>query len=250
MLGDVESIRYCPRKYEVVQCLAVATRTRTWYLRASKEDLSSWLVALTAAIKALRYTTTLTLVVKDVHLLTLVIRDPSLAIKAEKLAKKDKKHMEKIDKLSLLQLVQSEFLFTHERLAVTKLCQTGFSTPAEGGAVLLALCEYCWTRETREVPRLFLIAFLGLGVDILSVLRFYESTDWIKEHKAVTHYSNSAPKKVTTVSTNADGQMVTTTTMTEGRGAVESTIWSSKNKKKQCAPESAAIIEDHPRWRG
>lgn len=255
MLGDVESIRYCPRKYEAVQCLAVACSARTWYLRGSREDLSEWLVVLNASIKALRYTTTLTLVSKDnltqTHLLTLVLRDPALGTGPEKVAKKDKKHMEKMAGLSLIDLVQSEFMFTHERLAVTKICQTGFQSSVEGGALLLALAEYCWTRETREVPRLALIAFLGLNVDIGPITRFYESTDWIKEHKAVTHYSNSAQIKVTTKTTSPEtGEEITTTTVREGRAPISQTIWSSVQKKKHCAPNTWAIVEDSPRWRG
>lgn len=249
MLGDVESIRYCPRKYDKTQCLAVATPTRTWYLRGSPQDLSDWLKALSASIKALRYTTTITIVVKDVHLLTLVIRDTALGTGPEKVAKKDKKHIEKIDKLSLNELLQSEYLFTHQRLAVARICQTNFASPADGGAALLALCEYCWTRETREVPRVFLVALLGLGVDFMPAQRFYESTDWVKEHKAVTHYSNSAQFKTTTTTIDANGESVTTTVIREGRGPVESTIWSSQTKKKHCAPETWAMIEDHPRWR-
>lgn len=250
MLGDVESIRYCPRKYESVQCLAVATRTRTFYLRGSKEELSEWLIAISKAVKALRYTHLITLVAKDVFLLALVLRDPILAKDAEKVAKKDAKRMEKISKLNLTELVQSEYLWTHERLAVQHLCHAGFASPAEGGALLLALCEYGWTRETREVPRVALIALLGLGADPGPATRFYESTDWVKEYTAVTHYGNNAKTKVTVTETGADGVPVTKTVVREGRGPITSTIWSSSCKKKLCAPDTWAIIEDHPRWRG
>lgn len=250
MLGDVESIRYCPRKYEGVQCLAVATRTRTFYLRGSKEELSEWLVAISKAVKALRYTTLVTLVAKDVHLLTLVVRDAKISAGAEKLARKDAKQAEKISRLSPNELVQSEYLFTDERLAIQHLCHAGFTTPAEGGALLLALCEYCWTRETREAPRIVLIALLGLGADPTPATRFYESTDWVKEYTAVTHYGNNATTKVTVTETAPDGKATQRTIVREGRGPITSTIWSSTCKKKLGAPATWAIIEDHPRFRG
>ena len=252
MLGDLESIRFCPRKYGDGWCIAVATKTRTYYIRGSKAELSDWIVALGDYTKALRYCTTLNLVRNGTHLLTLAIRDPALGTNPEKEVKGDKEVMEELEKLSSLDVVHSEWLFTHERLAVKYLCLLGFTTPREGGDLLLHLCEYCWTRETREVPRLALIALLGLGADPGAALRFYNSTDWVKEYKSDKYYTTGYIN-TTTTSTNVGGTQTNTTVTQQGNTVKEhaqTTLWSSSMKKKLRAPNTFAMLEDHSSWGG
>jgi hypothetical protein len=253
MLGDIETLRFCPRKYASGSCIAVATKTRTYYLRGSRVELGEWLGAIGDACKALRYTTTLNLVHNGVHLLTLVLWDTALGSSPEKEGKKDKKVQKALESSNSRDLVHSEWLWTHERLAVRHLCLLGFSHQAEGGQLLLELCEYCWTRETREAPRRAVIALLGLGADPAPALRFYNSTDWVKEYKTDKYYTTGYVNTTTTTSTKVQGQTTFTTVQQQGKTINESAqtkLWSSHIKKKVTAPETFALLEDHPRWRG
>jgi len=253
MLGDVESIRFCPRKYSGDSCIAVATKSRTYYLRGSRTELTEWISSIEDATKALRYTTTLKLVRKDVHLLTLVLRDPALGTNPEKVVLGDEEVNMGLEDLSFLQILNSEWLFTHERLAIQRLCHLGFPNAHEGGELLLRLCEYCWTRETREVPRLALVTMLGLGADPSSALRFYRSTDWVKEYKSEPSHTHDYINTTTTTSTNVDGTVTNTTVTRQGTTVHETSqtlLWSSNQQKKQRAPSTFEILDDHLRWSG
>lgn len=118
--------------------------------------------------------------------------------------------------------------------------------------MLLQLCEYCWTRESREVPRTALIALLGLGADPTFALRFYNSTDWVKEYKTDKYYTTFGATSSKTVSKNPDGTTSVTTVQQLGKTVEtpQTHLWSSSIKKKTAAPSTFAILDDSPRWRG